>query len=67
MQESQQALISFFQHVAEKNTAVLEKLKHEQCFNIEQNRWCFTLTDLHAFLQLRTTCFVTLNTKYSVN
>lgn len=51
MQAIQQALISFFEQVAQKDRAQLKKLKQEQCFSVEQGRWCFTLPDLYCFLQ----------------
>ena len=44
-------MISFFTQVAQKSTAQLKKLKHEQRFSVEQGRWCFTLPDLYFFLQ----------------
>ena len=51
MQEIEQALVEFFEQVAQKNVTQLEKLKQEQCFNIVQDCWQFTLPDLSAFLQ----------------
>ena len=51
MQETQQALIEFFEQVAQKNIVQMEKLKQQQCFNIVQDCWQFTLPDLYAFLQ----------------
>lgn len=51
MQTIEQALISFFEQVAQKDKAQMEKLKQEQRFNVGQGRWCFTLPDLHSFLQ----------------
>ena len=51
MQNIQQALISFFEQVAQKNNVQLEKLKHEQCFSVEQSGWQFTLPDLYSYLQ----------------
>ena len=46
-----QALISFFEKVAQKDKAQLKKLKQEQCFSLDQEHWYFTLPDLHVFLQ----------------
>tara|TARA_B100000315_G_C14133788_1_gene388095 strand:+ start:66 stop:386 length:321 start_codon:yes stop_codon:yes gene_type:complete len=51
MQAIEQALISFFEQVAQKDKALLEKLKLEQCFSVGQGRWCFTLPNLYFFLQ----------------
>lgn len=51
MQAIEQALISFFERVAQKEKSQMEQLKQEQCFIVEEGRWCFTLPDLHAFLQ----------------
>ncbi|VAW77965.1 hypothetical protein MNBD_GAMMA14-2111 [hydrothermal vent metagenome] len=51
MQVVEDALIAFFEQVARKDTARLKKLEQEPCFNVEQGRWCFTLPDLHVFLQ----------------
>lgn len=46
-----QALISFFEQVAQKDETQLKKLKQESCFSVNQEHWCFTLPDLHLFLQ----------------
>lgn len=51
MQAIEQALISFFEKVAQKDKDQLKKLKQEQCFSVEQGRWCFTLPDLYSFLR----------------
>lgn len=51
MQDIQQALISFFEQVALKNNAQLDKLKQQQCFSIDMNCWQFTLPDLYSYLQ----------------
>lgn len=51
MQDIQQALISFFEQVALKNNAQLDKLKQQQCFSIDINSWQFTLPDLYSYLQ----------------
>jgi len=51
MQAIEQALISFFEKVAQKDKVQLKKLKQEQCFSVEQGRWCFTLPTLYSFLQ----------------
>lgn len=51
MQETQQALIVFFEQVAQKDVAQLVKLKQEQRFSIVQDCWQFTLPDLYSFLQ----------------
>ena len=51
MQAVQQALISFFEQVAQKDKVQLENLMQEECFSVEQGRWCFTLPDLYIYLQ----------------
>lgn len=51
MQTIEQALISFFEQVVQKNKAQLKKLTQQKCFSVEQERWCFTLPDLYVFLQ----------------
>lgn len=51
MQAIEQALISFFEQVVQKDEDQLKKLKQERCFSVEQERWCFTLPDLYFFLQ----------------
>ena len=51
MQSIQQALISFFEHVAQKNNSQLTNLKQEQGFTVEQYCWSFTLPKLYDYLQ----------------
>ncbi|MCK5387046.1 MAG: hypothetical protein KAJ39_07660 [Gammaproteobacteria bacterium] len=51
MSAIKKTLISFFVLVAQKDKTQLEKLKQESCFSVDQMRWCFTLPDLHLFLQ----------------
>ena len=51
MQSIEQTLISFFARVAQKNQPQLIKLEQEQCFSVEQGRWCFTLPALFSFLR----------------
>jgi len=51
MHAIKQTLISFFEQVAQKDKIQLEQLKQESCFSVDQERWCFTLPDLHLFLQ----------------
>lgn len=51
MQPTEKALISFFEQVALKNKTLLSKLKLEQCFDVDNARWRFTLPNLHTFLQ----------------
>ncbi|NQV84718.1 MAG: hypothetical protein HQ494_12970 [Rhodospirillales bacterium] len=57
----EQALISFFEQVAQKDKALLETLVREPCFSIDLARWCFTLPDLHRFLQQRGDVFSALD------
>ncbi|BAU49219.1 hypothetical protein SVA_2671 [Sulfurifustis variabilis] len=47
----EQALISFFEQAARRNETLLNKLRQEPRFTVEPGRWCFTLPDLHSFLQ----------------
>ena len=51
MQAIEQALVSFFEQVAKKDLARLTALKQEQCFTVDEERWHFTLSDLHHYLQ----------------
>ena len=51
MQPIEQALVSFFQQVAQKDEGQLKRLQQEQRFSMEPGRWCFSLPDLHRFLQ----------------
>ncbi len=51
MQSTEKVLISFFEQVALKNKTLLSKLKLEQCFDVDNERWQFTLPNLHTFLQ----------------
>ncbi len=51
MRSTETALISFFEQVALKNKTLLSKLELEQHFDIDNEKWQFTLPNLHAFLQ----------------
>ena len=51
MSISEQALVSFFVQVAQKDQDQLEKLKCEKSFSVSNERWCFTLPDLYSFLR----------------
>jgi len=51
MLSTEGALISFFEQVAIKNETLLAKLKLEQCFEVDTEKWQFTLPSLHSFLQ----------------
>lgn len=53
----EQALLTFFEQVARKDAARLDRLKREQRFSVDENRWCFTLPDLYRFLQLQDDAF----------
>ena len=48
---TQQALIAFFEQAAQKDKALLDKLKLEKSFNVDNKSWQFTLPKLHSFLQ----------------
>ncbi|GMT40994.1 MAG: hypothetical protein IEMM0001_1729 [bacterium] len=63
MQAIEQALISFFEQVAQKDRSQLKKLKQEQSFCVEQERWCFTLPDLYFFLQHQDAVFSSIKYK----
>ena len=60
---AQRELVSFFKQAARKDQDVLEKLELDLNFSIEPDRWCFSLPDLHAFLQRQNTIFA--HTGYS--
>ena len=51
MQLIQQALMTFFEQISKKDEKQMQSIKQEQRFLVEQQRWCFTLPDLHHFLQ----------------
>jgi len=63
MKVLEDALISFFVQVAQKDKAQLIKLEQEQCFTLEQGRWCFTLLELYFFLQRQNDVFSCINYK----
>lgn len=63
MQDIEQALVSFFEQVAQKDKTQLERLKQEQHFIVEKGRWCFTLPELHVFLQCQDDVFNQLDYK----
>lgn len=54
---TEQALISFFEQVAQKNSVQLKKLESEQSFSVNNERWCFTLPDLYFFLRYQNKVF----------
>jgi regulatory protein YycH of two-component signal transduction system YycFG len=62
-QDREQALISFFERVARQDNDLLEKLKREQRFCMEPERWRFTLPDLHLFLQQQDDVFSSIDYK----
>jgi len=45
------ALVSFFEQLAQKDNTLLEAVRQDPRFRIDQARWHFTLPDLYAFLQ----------------
>jgi hypothetical protein len=51
MQAIEQALLAFFEHVARKDAKQVGRLKDDPRFCVEEERWCFRLRDLYAFLQ----------------
>jgi len=56
-------LIHFFEQVAQKDKAQLKRLERERCFSLEPERWCFTLPDLHSFLQQQEEVFLCVDYK----
>ncbi len=57
MRAIEQALVSFFEQVAQKDEVLLNKLRQESRFTLTPERWCFTLPDLYAFLQRQDVAF----------
>jgi len=51
MTSSQQAVIAFFEQVAQRDVAHLKMLQQDGRFQVEQGRWCFTLPDLYDFFR----------------
>ncbi|MCW8962152.1 MAG: hypothetical protein OQL16_00045 [Gammaproteobacteria bacterium] len=52
MHAAEPALASFFEQVAQKDNTLLNTIKQEACFRLDQAQWHFTLPDLYSFLQL---------------
>ncbi len=48
---AERALLDFFERVAGKDETQLHKLRRCPKFRLESGQWCFTLPDLHRFLQ----------------
>lgn len=61
MRAIERALIAFFEQVAQKDKAQLEKLEQEQCFSVEQGCWCFTLPNLYSYLQRQDNVFCSID------
>jgi len=59
----EEALVCFFEQVAQQDSARLEKIRQEQCFSVAQGRWCFTLPDLYLFLQHQDPAFTRIDYK----
>lgn len=57
MRGLEQALISFFEQVAQKDEIQLNKIRQESRFTLTQEQWCFTLPDFYSFLQRRDVVF----------
>lgn len=51
IQTVQQSLICFFEQVAQKDIHQLKCLEQDHHFCLNGESWCFTLPDLHRFLQ----------------
>lgn len=63
MHELEQALVSFFERVARQDSHQLQRLAQEPRFRVEPGRWCFTLPELHAFLQAEDASFRAIDYK----
>ena len=63
MQTIEQTLISFFEQVAQGDISLLQKLKQERCFNVDQRHWHFTLPTLYSFLQHQDDIFIGIEYK----
>lgn len=63
MQPVEQALVSFFEQVAQKDKVQLKKLEQEHHFSVEQGRWYFTLPNLYFFLQRQDSIFSRIDYK----
>lgn len=57
MRAIEQALVSFFEQVAQKDEILLNKLRQESRFNLTPEHWCFTLPDFYSFLQRQDVSF----------
>ncbi len=63
MHTAEQALISFFERVAQKDKKQLKKLREEQRFSVDRECWFFSLPDLYSFLQFQDGVFHRINYK----
>ena len=61
MQDIEQSLVTFFEKVAKKDKLLLDKLRREQTFSLNQERWCFTLPNLYNYLHQQDTDFFDLD------
>lgn len=57
MRTIEQALISFFEQVAQKDETRLDTLRRESRFTLTCERWCFTLPDFYSFLRRQDVAF----------
>lgn len=57
MRAIEQALVSFFEQVAQKEEIQMNKLRQESRFTLSCERWCFTLPDFYSFLQRQDVAF----------
>jgi len=58
---AERALLAFFERVAEKDAAQLDKLSRCPEFRLEHGRWRFALPDLHRFLQGEDDAFASID------
>lgn len=56
-QSAEEALVSFFEQIVQKDKAQLNKLRREQCFSVKREHWYFSLPDLYLFLQRQNEVF----------
>lgn len=57
MKSIEQAVIKFFEQVAQKDSSLLQNLAQQQSFIVSRERWSFTLPDLFVYLQQQVPAF----------
>jgi hypothetical protein len=61
MRSTEEALINFFKQVALKNNTLLSEINTEQCFDVDNEKWKFTVPNLHSFLQKNDPAFSSID------